>query len=141
ASLFKAEEMRGDNMREAFDLAAGNKIALRTLPRSPQRAVVYGPYAWLPPGAYEVAFRLKIEERTRDEVASIDVSGDEGRRILAKRSIRGSDFAEIGRYEVFRLAVESGAALELAEFRVFVGGRYAVSVDRIELSPPRLALE
>jgi uncharacterized membrane protein len=141
ASLFEAEEMRGDNIREAFDLAAGNKIALRTLPRSPQRAVVYGPYAWLPPGAYEVAFRLKIEERTRDEVASIDVSADEGRRILAKRSIRGSDFAEIGRYEVFRLAVESGAALELAEFRVFVGGRYAVSVDRIELSPPRLALE
>lgn len=141
ASLFEAEEMRWDNMREVFDLGAGNKLAMRSQPRTRRRAVVYGPYAWFPAGAYEVGFRLKIEERTSDEVARIDVPVDDGRRVLAERSIRGSDFPDVGRYEVFRLAVESGEDLDRTEFRVFPGGSHAVSVDRIELSPPHLALE
>jgi hypothetical protein len=71
----------------------------------------------------------------------IDVSADDGRRVLAERSIRGSDFPEVGRYEMFRLAVESGEELDQAEFRVIAGGRHAVSIDRIELSPLHLALE
>jgi hypothetical protein len=141
ASLFEAEEMRRDNIQEVFDLGAGNKLAMRSPSRARARPVVYGPYAWLPRGAYDVAFRLKIERPTADEVARIDVSADDGRRVLAERSIRGSDFPEVGRYEVFRLGVQSGEALDRAEFRVFPGGRHALSVDRIELSPPHLALE
>jgi hypothetical protein len=75
----------------------------------------------------------------------VDVSTDRGRQTLARREIRGGDFARPGAYEEFDLRW-SLAAPARVEFRVHYEGRGRLAADRVyvafgEESGPRLVYE
>lgn len=92
--LFEEDQMNYiGNLKEVFDLSAGNKKALYLDRRKDEEdAIIYGPYISLPPGDYETSFRIKMKERVDGEIAKIDVSSDIGRRILIEDTVRGEDF-------------------------------------------------
>lgn len=139
ASIFEAEDMYADGVEKVFDLGAGNKLAM-SLAKRGSAGVIHGPYVSLPPGRYEVAFRMKARERTPEDVARIDVSANRGETILTERTIRGRDFREAGRYEEFTLTVRSEETIENVEFRAYLQGGKQLWIDRINLYPGSLAL-
>ncbi|MGH7266413.1 MAG: DUF2079 domain-containing protein [Candidatus Rokuibacteriota bacterium] len=141
ASITEADEMLGWNARTVLDFAAGNKLARFFAPTRAPHAVVWGPYLRLPPGRYEVAFRLKARARVPDGVARLEVTTDMGNRVLAERTVRGTDFRHANTYEEFRLGVQTGEALANVEFRVHFRGGRGMWIDRIHLYPEAFTLE
>lgn len=140
--LFEADEVYMRSIRKVFDFNAGNKIALFfDNKRTGKDATIYGPYISLPSGKYEVSFRLKIKRKVHEDIARIDVSVNEGRKILVESNVRGSDFLEEGRYEEFRLKFHTDERIEKVEFRVHLYGEGGIWVDRINLYPEDVDLK
>ncbi|MEM3696133.1 MAG: DUF2079 domain-containing protein [Candidatus Bathyarchaeia archaeon] len=80
----------------------------------------YGPYIWLPPGAYEVKFRLKITNITNQEILILDVTKNFGKEVLAKRTLTGGDFSEANVWQEFVLSFQLKKLSSLMEFRGFI---------------------
>ena len=87
-------------------------------------ALVFGPYADLPPGKYRAEFILKTDRTDRaEQVATVDVFTHKDGYPRATREILGTDFAAADRYQPFAIEFESDKPLEDLEFRVQYGGR------------------
>ncbi|MEA3407599.1 MAG: SpoIID/LytB domain-containing protein [Chloroflexota bacterium] len=110
----------------------------------------YGPYACdLPDGQdYDVYFRLKTSDNTLAEgIATLDVVDNlgedylvEGDRCYDERPLMGTDFAQSGRYEEFRLALNYGSVWPTCsdpdikdglEFRTWFNGKGDLYLDRV----------
>jgi len=50
----------------------------------------YGPYVTLPPGWYNVTYRLKIGSSSRDHILTIDVTSDKGKRVIVSSEVSGN---------------------------------------------------
>ncbi|MBC7289583.1 MAG: hypothetical protein H5T86_16395, partial [Armatimonadetes bacterium] len=103
---------------------------------NPAGHVVYGPYAEVGPGAYIVAFRMKLLEPTAEStpVADLDVfAGGElaSHRTLALRRVTAADFGEVGEWQWIVLEAEWAGPPDLMETRVWWHGKARVAVDRI----------
>ncbi len=140
ASIYEAEDLIADGFEKVFDLGAGNKQAM-AVTRRRSAHLLYGPYVSLPPGRYQVAVRITAHQRSAGDVATLDVTADQGSTILAERTIRGPDLREPGRYQQFVLEFQSERRLHNVEFRVHARGAPDLRVDRINLYPGTLALE
>jgi len=77
----------------------------------------YGPYLWMPPGEYQVTFRLKIANPTDDYIITLDVAKNFGREILAKYVLTGKNFSEPNVWQEFTLSVKFEELTPLVEFR------------------------
>ena len=64
-----------------------------------------GPYRTFPSGRYRAAFRIKVEGSFGDDdhLATLDVTSDKGRKVVTQKEIRGADFTDLGRYQLFWL--------------------------------------
>jgi hypothetical protein len=94
---------------------------LDTQERLNQHAV-YGPYVSLPrPGLCKAYFRIKVDDAGRpDDVVALDVysRGNPGpASVKGERNLRGIDFAEPGRYQLFSVPFGCGYEDDL-EFRI-----------------------
>ena len=83
--------------------------------------VVYGPYIALSPGTYKATFTIKVVERVEGHVATLEVTNNYGREVLAKRHVYGF---EIVPKEWFNVSItfHSPRLLTSIEFRVFASG-------------------
>jgi uncharacterized membrane protein len=80
----------------------------------------YGPYIRLPPGTYEVRFRLKITNVTNQEILILDITKNFGKEVLVKRILTGGDFSEANVWQEFVLSFQLNKLSSLMEFRGFI---------------------
>jgi uncharacterized membrane protein len=105
-------------------------------------ALVFGPYADLPPGKYRAEFILKTDRTDRTErVATIDVFTHKDGYPRAEREILGTDFAAANRYQPFAIEFESDKPLEDLEFRVQYSGVGTLGLDAVQVTPVELWLQ
>ena len=104
-------------------------------------ALVFGPYADLPPGKYRAEFILKTDRTDRAErVATVDVFTHKDGYPRATREILGTDFAAADRYQPFAIEFESDKPLEDLEYRVQYGGVGTLGLDAVRVTPVELWL-
>ena len=86
--------------------------------------MAYGHYISLKKGRHEAVFRLKVSSGTPDEVAELDVAADEGKIIVAKRRIRGTDFKTENEWDEMRFSFDIAAErVDNIQLRVtYLGG-------------------
>jgi len=99
-TLLEAESLLGDTGLPARDSdASGGEAILATLLRDRPGRMVYGPFRKYPAGRYRVRFYLKkgreaLSLAPNGEVASLSISTDENKTILASRPVRLHEIEE-----------------------------------------------
>jgi len=91
-------------------------------------ALHYGPYRRLPAGRYRVSFDLAVDDATAEDVGSVDVTGDGGKQVFAKKAI-----GQAGRQQIVLPVILDKAATGV-EFRVFSAGTARLTLMNIELA-------
>ncbi|MBI5524525.1 MAG: PD40 domain-containing protein [Desulfarculus sp.] len=116
--------------------ASGGRVSLARQDAPKAGAVVYGQYDVLPAGYYVARFRLKLARPLGPgRVAELDVSVENGQRILAKREVLAEEFVS-GKFRDFDLAFSSEQLLTALECRVsFFPGVADLLVDVITVKP------
>jgi len=94
-----------------------------------------GPNYIMPPGQYEVTFRLKLKGNAQNvSVVTLDVATDRGTRILNSTVVHVSDFKESGTWEEFTLAFQIMELPTNIEFRgLQVSNMVDLYLDYIEV--------
>jgi hypothetical protein len=93
--------------------------------------LVYGPYVALPPGSYEIRYRLASD--AGPGAVRADVCTDFGSRVIAVADVSAdTSRVETGGYRTIRLEFDSEETLENVEFRVFYSGGGELRVDYVE---------
>ncbi|MEA3346384.1 MAG: hypothetical protein U9Q78_09140 [Chloroflexota bacterium] len=140
-SLYDAEELPHSTGKVVSDPDAldaevcvrRRKAVLADPTADPPGYLTFGPYVTLQPGQYRVVYRLKAGERVSNVVATIDVVADEGKEVLARREIAGTDFAKAGRYQNFPLLFHNLGG-EPLEFRIHFAGTTPLWADYVQVS-------
>ncbi|MFH1034782.1 MAG: hypothetical protein V1806_09785 [Pseudomonadota bacterium] len=116
--------------------ASGGRVALARHDADRAGAVVFGQYDVLPAGYYVARFRLKLARPMGPGlVAELDVSVENGQRILAKREVLAEEFVS-GKYSDFELNFSSDQLLTALECRVsYYPGVADLMVDVITVKP------
>jgi len=83
--------------------------------------VVYGPYIALPPGTYKVTFTIKVVEEVEGHVATLEVTNNYGREVLAKRHVYGFELVP-KEWSNVSITFHSPSLLTSTEFRVLSAG-------------------
>lgn len=92
----------------------------------------YGPYIEVPPGEYEVRFRLKIANLTDEYIISLDVFDYSHGETLAKSSIVGYNFSKVNTWQEFVLPFKLNEFASQVEFRgLYVSNATDVYLDYI----------
>jgi hypothetical protein len=147
SARYEAEEMSSDLDAPAVaDPQASRGQARIATPASigpdGKTALVFGPYADLPPGKYRAEFILKTDRTDRAErVATVDVFTHKDGYARATREIPGTDFAAPDRYQPFAIEFESDKPLEDLEYRVQYGGVGTLGLDAVRVTPVELWLK
>jgi hypothetical protein len=96
--------------------------------------MVFGPYTTLPPGSYEVTYRLKTSNLKRTgTLATIDVATDLGEKILRQEQISTSEFTPDS-WKEFKLNFEIQSVTNNVEFRIkFLPGFADLYADTITI--------
>lgn len=96
--------------------------------------IVYGPYVTLPPGDYQVTFRLKSSKvTTSGPLAVLDATSGGGRNILTRKQISTTDMST-DTWQDVSLVFNLSALTQNVEFRIeFSSGSADLYVDTIGL--------
>jgi hypothetical protein len=89
----------------------------------------------LPPGKYEVSFKLKITNATDRYIVTLNVAEDSGVKNLVNAVVFGSDFAEPGVWQYFTVRFQLDKLTPNVEFRgLAVSNASDVYLDYISLT-------
>lgn len=103
--------------------------------RDAEGHLAFGNYMVLKRGSYKAHFRLRIGERTPRAVARLDVAGDQGRIVLAERTVRGDEWSGDGPWAVFDLPFDiPKKRMKNVEFRVYYLGVGSLELDSVTLT-------
>jgi len=120
------------------DLSAtsNNIIVRKAFPGSTANGacVVYGPYINLSPGVYSATFRLSVGQLVSAKIAGIEVTANNGTRILGRKEIAGTEFPAINEWDEFTVpfTIDPEGAKNV-EFRVQYLGLAPLLIDEIKL--------
>lgn len=134
--LYQAESLVKIFGKPVEDKDAANGWALFGDParkKNPEEILNAGPYTTFPGGNYKATFRVKVSDNTAEEpVLTLDVAGDSGKKVVATREIRGTDFEKIGEYQDITIEyyLTPGEPWQI-EFRTYITGDAAVWVDDV----------
>jgi hypothetical protein len=93
---------------------------------------IYGPFVRMKAGSYIVQYCLKVpSDVSTDPLALLDVSADFGKKIVATRLIRASDFGRNYNYEYFQLPFTLEKDMEGLEFRILYEGNTPLFFDHL----------
>ena len=107
----------------------------------PKQGLVYGPYATLLPGEYQVAYRLKQQGAgSPGAVATVDVFSNAAGGVLASRDIQADDFSAAGLYQDFVIDLNLQQEYHDLEFRVLYKGPGDLWADAITVTPVKVAV-
>jgi len=118
------------------DVSAINGIARSAIPAvHPPGYLASGPYATLYMGEYMAIFRLKVGALVEAEIAVLEVACDKGKRALARRPVRGSDFVQAGDWVelILPFTITEPKAQDV-EFRVEYLAAADLSFDEVRLT-------
>lgn len=140
-SLYDAEELSRSAGKVVSDpdalgrtrVRAGREAVFADPTTDPPGYLTFGPYVTLQPRQYQVVYRLKAGERVPSAVATVDVAADEGKEVLARREIAGTDFAKAGHYQDFSLIFRNPGGKPL-EFRIYFAGATPLWADYVWVS-------
>jgi 4-amino-4-deoxy-L-arabinose transferase-like glycosyltransferase len=115
------------------DPDASNGQAWKVRGADPNRGqAVFGPYLRYPAGHLKATFRMRTADAAAEHpVARIEITTGGGRKVLARRELRGGDF-KAAAYEEFELSSFLGE-LQALEFRVGSYKRADLWIDRIQV--------
>ena len=91
---------------------------------------VFGPFAYLFEGAYEVTFTIKVGEHDDSYVGTLDVSDDFGESIVSKRDIYGFEL-QSNEWINLTLSFTSTKFRNWLEYRAFSSGSADIYIDRV----------
>ena len=116
------------------DASASGGKALQILPGT-QDFGLYGQYAYLPAGAYQAAFRVKIRKSVAAKpLLRLEVTADFGEIQIASREIRSEEIGATGEYIELPLPFMLSQGLGRVEFRIFSYGRAQMEIDKVSVS-------
>lgn len=138
-SYFEAEELLGNTGDVIIDhLASGEKAIFADSKAHSLDYLIYGPHRKYQSGSYRAFYRMKIDQSNIMEkgidlkdIATIDVTSDSNRHILASRSLNSNDFKS-GDYHLIPLDFNLDRGNELS-FRVRFNKKINIWVDRVEI--------
>lgn len=103
--------------------------------RDAEGYLAFGNYMLLKKGAYRALFRLRIGRRAPAAVARLDVTGDQGRVMLAERVVRGDEWSADGSWMTFALPFQiTKKRMKNVEFRVYYLAAADIELDNVTLS-------
>lgn len=121
--------------KEIYDENANGKSAIFVNPDwDPPIDIVFGPYRRYPPGEYKIGFRLKIPEITNNPVCTIKATWAQSEKILAEKTLKGTDFSSKDTYEYHYINIKLTNPAVL-EFKVRFKGQVPVYVDCVTIEP------
>ncbi len=141
--VWEAEELSHKTGEKVSDKDAVNGTAWLTDAGKDKENehVVFGPYETFPEGKYLVSFRIKIKEKIKDDVATLDVFATIPemagfQEVKAKALLKGNDFTKENFYQEFVLPFRQSKPIvqglkSRIEFRVFWHGKTTLTIDRI----------
>lgn len=116
------------------DPAASDGKAARILPGIRDFAL-YGQYVYLPPGAYQAAFRVKVTKKTASQpLMRLEATANFGKKQIAQREIQSEEIATVGEYREFALPFALTEETGEVEFRVFSYGRAQMDIDHVSVT-------
>ncbi|MDH5510833.1 MAG: hypothetical protein OEZ32_10830 [Nitrospinota bacterium] len=136
-SLFQAEWLNWIGGRRAEDKDSSRGWALKATPGPdmPEDGIVNaGPYATFPAGRYKARIRLKMESGGAMDgpVVMVDVAADQGKVLLAKRTINADEFTQAGVYQEFELEYDlAPGRFWQVEYRVYLQGAATIFFDYV----------
>ena len=131
-NLYEAEELFHIGRVKRDTDASGGQALFAEVSSEPRDYLISGPYRRYPEGEHNAIFHLRIEDSTPSEVARIEVSTSRRKKIIASRTIKGTDFRAKSTYQRFSLPFELGKP-EILEFSVFFTGKTDLAIDKIEV--------
>lgn len=99
-------------------------------PEESKGIFVFGPFAYLFEGAYEVTFTIKVGEHDDSYIGTLDVSDDFGESIVSKRDIYGFEL-QSNEWINFTLSFTSTKFRNWLEYRAFSSGSTDIYIDRV----------
>jgi len=104
--------------------AQGGVVSIEARPGSAEGALAFGPYMDLARGRYEGVFRLKVERTSEGPVARIDAACEQGKAIVAEKTLAPADFSEPGRWLDFHLPfrIDQGVMRDCELRVIYLGG-------------------
>jgi hypothetical protein len=141
--VLEAEEMRHTVGMVVDDPEASMKKATQAL-AGPRGKTAYNVFRFFPSGKYQAVFRVKtLKNDSPQPLLLAEVATYKGKKPVARREIRGTDFGQPGNYQRFFLPFEIQEP-EILEFRLYSFGRETTWVDKIVVSfadlPPTPAI-
>lgn len=101
------------------------------------RHFIYGPFITLKKGKYKARFCLKSShDLSTDAIALLDISSNWGKKIVATRSLRPSDFGLKNHFEYFEVPFELSTDVPGMEFRILCNSQNDLVFNFIEVSEP-----
>ncbi|MBI5582973.1 MAG: hypothetical protein HY892_04050 [Deltaproteobacteria bacterium] len=105
--------------------------------KTPAGTLMFGPYTELSPGEYCAVFRLQASRGPRQGPwLKIDVSAEDGNKILTERILTGADFKKAGPWQTFTLSFTvQPHKLERVEYRAEYFGGADVILEDVRVMP------
>lgn len=120
----------GRNIEEVN--ASSNQTAYFDAQRDKPGYLIFGNYKHFPPGMYQAYFRMKMgNQKEGQEVVTLEVTRS-AREVIARKTIRTSDFNEPFVYQDFPITFVNDGFEEL-EFRTWVFGNADLWLDKISV--------
>ncbi|HSN49655.1 MAG TPA: hypothetical protein VLR52_00390, partial [Bacteroidales bacterium] len=96
---------------------------------------VFGPFIPLNQGKIKAEYRLKASDNlSTDPAAVLEVSVEFGKKMLATRTIRWSDFQKIRHFETFEMVIEIPENYKGVEFRIMYLGGHELWFDQVKMT-------
>ena len=135
--FYEAEQLPhriGVNLRE--NNASMNRSRFVDNERFSSDCMLFGPYETLPRGKYQVVFKIKTDNiNTSKEIALLEAVTDLGNKILANKTIKGTDFNGSKKYQNVYLNFSLSQKTDNIEFRIMFLGENDIWIDWIKVYP------
>ncbi len=133
--IFYLADLKTNKGKIITDSASSLKVLIAdSIDSDNYNALQFGPFIHLGKGKFEVTFHLKTKINSKDApLATLDVSNDWGKEIIAKKYVHTIDFKNPGSFENIKLNFDAVKRLGSVEFRITYTGRSQLSLDYIEL--------
>jgi hypothetical protein len=131
---FQSEDLPHDTGYDIKDSNDSTGVSRVSLGKPVGGFLTYGPYKELPAGSYLVSFRLKGKDlQSGEQIATLDVTADNGRKLLADKKLFGEDFTLSGTFQEFKFPFTLDTASKV-EFRTYFHGHQGeLFVDNIHV--------
>ena len=131
--VLEAEEMRHTVGKVVNDPEASMKKATQAL-TGPSGITAFNAYRFFPSGKYQALFRVKtLKNDSPEPILLAEVVTFKGKKPVAQREIRGTDFRQPEHYQRFLLPFELQEP-EILELRLYSFGRETTWTDKIVVS-------